>query len=216
MGVAATATAAWLVAAMTAWSPIDRPHYIFEAKETPEQATERYEAISWAVVNVAYNPNNAPVILAKGDHSRASTALLMVSLAFFESGFRRDIDLGQGKYSAGDFGRSHCMMQIQTGSNRRDTSTLEKLIGKSWSAEDLVQDRDKCFTAGFIIMSKSFTACHSLPLEQRLAVYASGNCDEGHEESEKRFNKAHRWYDGHKPIFPDVAVMMEQVVVASL
>lgn len=209
---ALSSVTAWLVSAMLAWSPTGRSH-IEEARETEEEGKARYGQIATALVKVAYDPANTPIF--SGDKGRARTAMLMLSTAYFESGFRKDVDLGTGKLGRGDFGKSHCMMQINIGRNRKNTAFLLELIGKAWTPDDLVEDRTKCFFAGYKILYKSFQSCRKLPIELRLAAYASGKCEEGHAESTLRVTKAQRRFGSHKPPYKDVEVLKELAVPPS-
>jgi len=208
----------WLVSAMLAWSPVDRVHYINEAKETAADATSRYNDIAKALVEVTYDPKRDPIFHSRKGKARAKTAMLLLSIAYYESGFRRDVDLGLGKMARGDFGNSHCMMQLNLGKDRQSTTILEKLIGQRWSANDVVQDRTKCFTAGYELVAKSFNVCKHLPFKERLAVYASGNCDEGRGESIVRVGRALRRYDAHVATVMDADVIQvwEQQHVAAM
>lgn len=205
---AMNAIVAWLVSAMMAWSPVGQKHRAPENKETVEETTQRYNAIARATVDVAYDPLRAPLVREE-EYARAKTALLLLAVASYESGFLRGVDLGLGKKGRGDYGRSHCMMQINLGRNRTDTSVLTKLIGEEWSGNDLVEDRVKCFTAGHVLISKSLNACRQLPFHHRLAAYASGSCEGGHQESRLRLTRGINWYALHKAPVADSVVMDE-------
>jgi hypothetical protein len=207
--IAQTAIVAWLVSAMTAWSPPGREHFITEAQESKADAEVRYEAIAEALIKVAYNPNNTS-LFGPGKYTKARTSLLLLSIGYFESGFRKDVDLGIGRYGRGDGGNSHCMLQIRVGTDRKSTSVLKNLIGQEWSADDLTSDRTKCFFTGYSLARKSISACRALPMEQRLAAYASGSCSKGMDKSEARVNKALKWYRLH------VAPVTDSEVVAAL
>lgn len=61
------------------------------------------------------------------------------------------------------------------------------------SGQDLIADRELCFTAGLRIVRNSFNACGKLPMLERLSAYASGNCNDGHEASKRRVGTAVRW-----------------------
>lgn len=199
----------WLVSAMVAWSPLEQPHRAPENQETIEEAARRYTEIAQAIATVAYDPERPPLVRDE-EFARAKTALLLASIASYESGFLRSVDFGLGKRGRGDYGRSHCMMQINLGRNRTDTSLLARMIGKEWSGDDLVGDRVKCFTAGHMLVAKSFNACRHLPFNHRLAVYASGSCDKGHPESKHRITRAINWYAKHNAPVTDAAVMEDQ------
>lgn len=177
---------AWLVHLMMLWAPPEHRSktYIPEAKETTEQATKRYIEIAQAVVDVAYNPEEAPIVTMKDESkARAHSALLMLSIALMESGLRRDVDFGIGKQGRGDGGRSWCLMQIQLGPGKVPDSDPE--VG-GWTGKDLVADRRKCFRTAMRMIRRSFTACQANPFPHRLAAYASGSCDKGHAESASR------------------------------
>lgn len=91
----------------------------------------------------------------------------MVSVATIESGLRLDIDAFQKRGEAGECG----LWQVMPDGGRRGTcpATRRELA-------IIAVDR----------MRRSFASCRALRLEYRLSVYASGNCEDGHEESEAR------------------------------
>src|ERR1700733_1517308 len=111
----------WLVGAMLAWVP-------------PQHDTDRvrYESIAKDLVSIAFDANETPVFT--GDNAREKTALLMASIASFESGYRADVDDGR---TTGDHGRSYCLMQVQ----------VVGQTSEGWTGKDLVTDRLKCFRA---------------------------------------------------------------------
>lgn len=67
------------------------------------------------------------------------------------------------------------------------------------SGQDLVEDRELCFTAGMRIIRKSLFACKHLPLLERLSVYTSGSCDSGRESSRRRMGAAVQWFSSSPP-----------------
>lgn len=87
--------------------------------------------------------------------------------------------------------------------SKPSTPTRVLLVGDSYelvsdqtrgfSGQDLVADRELCFTVGLRIIRRSFTACKSLPMLERLSAYASGNCENGREASRRRMGAAVRW-----------------------
>src|SRR5579859_6955591 len=97
----------YLVAAMVAWVPL----HAHAPTEAPEDVRARYESIAHDAAVVALEQNEAP--LFDGPDARAETAVLMLSVASFESSFRKTVDDGVGR---GDRGRSYCLMQIHVGS----------------------------------------------------------------------------------------------------
>jgi hypothetical protein len=175
----------YLVAAMTAWVPTRAQ------PESQEQSMERYESIARDAVAIAFDETEEP--LFPGQDGRAQTALLMLSIASYESGYRKVVDEGIGR---GDHGRSYCLMQIRVG----DGTTREGYTGRQ-----LVTDRKMCFRSALHILHGSFNVCHRLPLEDRMSAYATGHCFENAEISRSRIGRARWWWSAH-PAPPDFAV----------
>jgi hypothetical protein len=171
----------YLVAAMVAWVPL----HAHAPLESPADAHARYESIAHDVAAVALEQSEAP--LFDGPDGRAQTAVLMLSVASFESSFRKAVDDGQGR---GDRGRSYCLMQIHVG----DGVTRE-----GWSGHQLVEDRTLCFRAALHILRSSFGACRALPVDDRLSAYASGRCFAEATISRSRIGRARRWWQSHAP-----------------
>jgi hypothetical protein len=171
----------YLVAAMVAWVPIHAHAPI----ESPDVVHARYESIAHDAVSVALEAGEAP--LFDGPDGRAQTAVLMLSVASFESSFRKSVDEGVGR---GDHGYSYCLMQIHVG----DGHTRE-----GWSGRQLVEDRKLCFRAALHILRASFGACRSLPVDDRLSAYASGRCFADALVSRSRIGRARRWWESHAP-----------------
>jgi hypothetical protein len=174
---------AYLIAAMVTWSPpADHDYYA-----SREETLDRYAAIAHDIATVALDPAEAP--LFGGPQGRAQTALLVASVAFYESGgYRRDVDFGIGKKARGDSGRSWCLMQINLG----EGATLE-----SWTGRDLVAERQKCLRVGLRRMRDSFAMCKELPFMDRLSGYTTGRCTEGDDYSHRRMRRALDWWTSH-------------------
>lgn len=75
---------------------------------------------------------------------------------------------------------------------------------KGYSGQDLIENRELCFSAGLRIMHRSFNACSRLPLTDRLSAYASGNCNSGREASRRHVNTAIRWLSSNPPPVNDL------------
>jgi len=205
----------WLVNRMLNWMPTGRS-FIKEAVETKEAGKERYERIADAMISVVYDPNEEP--LFGGKYGRAKTLALIASIAWFESGYRRDVDLGIGSLGVGDKGQSWCMMQVLLGRRGSDgmtkdrisltdnyyvlhNSTKDKTIG--WGGEDLVKDREVCFRVGLHLVRRSFHSCRSYPVQDRLGVYGTGSCIRNWVPSRIRVKKAQEWLAVEKPPLTD-------------
>lgn len=215
--VAATSLHQWLTDRMLSWMPPGRS-YIPEAKETPDEGKARYEKIADAMISVVYDPSERPIFTGK--YGRARTLALVASVSWFESGYRKDVDLGTGALGRGDRGRSWCMMQIMLGTpDPKVGSTKSRVFltqdsfkivqpndprwASAYSGADLVQDRQKCFRTGLHLLRNSFRACRSLSVEDRLGVYGSGRCQAGWQPGRYRVRKAQRWLASGKPPLTD-------------
>lgn len=127
-----------------------------EAVETVEERHARYVDISQDIAEVvsAEFPDRGP------SAARRRAAALLVGIAWHESGFARDVDVGPcapGRLKKGgcDSGRAKGLWQIQAYEvpTRQDGARLALRLAK-----------------------RSFTACKKLPVQAQLAAYAAGNC----------------------------------------
>jgi hypothetical protein len=169
----------YLIAAMMTWVPL-HSHVRFEA---PEDTLARYTSIAHDAASVALDQAESP--LFDGPEGRTRTALLILSVASYESYFVKSIDDGFGR---GDHGSSYCLMQVRVGSG----TTRE-----GWSGADLVHDRTLCFRAALHILQASFDACRSLPMDDRVSAYATGHCFRNAHVSRTRVDRARAWWMAH-------------------
>lgn len=206
----------WVLNRMLSWNPPGRS-LIRDAKESADDGKRRYEEIANTLVSVAYDPKEQPIF--SGKYGRARTLALMLSVAYFESGFRKDVDLGVGSLARGDSGKSWCMMQIMLGNPGAsgNTKTRISLNGESykltsdpndgWGGNELVSDREKCFRVGINLLRKSFRSCPQLPIEDRLSVYGAGQCILNMQPSRVRVKKAQDWLKIDVPPLTDKEVL---------
>lgn len=182
---------AWLHAIIMAAAPPERRarHDSFPGwDETAIQRAERYEAVASDLADVIYAPDTKP--LFGGSLGRARSAVLVLAIAYHESGFAPDVDKGpcyRGKAGGSarcDHGKSACLMQIRIG----DGTTQE-----GWTQKELFEDRKKCFSAGINLIRRSMAACRNLEERHRLNAYASGVCSKGHKGSEGLVNLMHQF-----------------------
>jgi hypothetical protein len=199
---------------MVSAAPPGRKLYIPEAQETVEDATSRYEDIAKDVAYVVWDQQERSIF--PGSRGRERTAIVLLSVITFESGFRRDVDFGIGKMSRGDGGKSWCLNQVNLGKLSTSGSTPKRIVvtigggfkitdhqDEGWSGQDLVDDRQKCFHSALAILRSSFASCSRNPIEERLTQYASGHCDQGGEASRIRMGLALRWMGTRLPKFKD-------------
>jgi hypothetical protein len=203
---------------MVSVAPPGRKMYIPEAQETVGEATTRYEDIAKDTAYVVWDPQEKPIF--HGSRGRIRTAMVLYAVITYESGFRKDVDIGEGPMSKGDGGASWCMNQVKLGKKDQVGNTPTRIIvnigggfkittkpNEGWSGQDLVDDRQKCFHAALAILRSSFASCSSFPIENRLNQYASGHCDQGEEKSQVRMGLALRWMARKMPKFKDEDVM---------
>lgn len=173
----------WLFSLMVAFAPPEdraRGPQFPGHEETQEQKEARYQSIADDLYAVVYDPNETP--LFKGQKGRARTAALMLAIAYHESGFAHDVDVGPcyrgkgGQSARCDHGRSACLMQIHIG---------DKTTSQGYTQEELFTDRKKCFRAGLGLIRRSLSECRHLDTKHRLNAYASGVCTQGDEGSER-------------------------------
>lgn len=205
---------------MNAVAPVGRAQYIPEAKETVEEAQERYESIARDIVEVVYDPEVKP--LFSGEYARLRTVSVLLAVATFESSFRKDVDFGEGRFSRGDGGRSWCLNQLNLGRPNEHGKTPTRIIitssggyrfttnqNEGWGGKDLVEDRKKCFYSALAVLRSSFNSCGGTSTQDKLKLYTSGSCGKGETESRRRMNLALRWMQRKPPYLKDKVVMNE-------
>src|SRR5262249_39879392 len=149
-----------------------------------------------AIALVSLDPAEAPMF--GGKFGRERMAALLLSVSYFESGWRRDVHLGIGKLARGDSGRSWCLMQIHIRKGPPQDGWDGPRRGGARGPE-LVASRERCLRAGLHILRRSARACSQRPLTQWLNAYASGTCERGENESRARVDTAIRWFTQHPP-----------------
>jgi hypothetical protein len=151
---------------------------------TNEYTMSRYEAIAADIADVALDPDEPPVfrsasvteLRARDLDGRVKTAVLMASIARFESGgYREDVDT---LVKLGDNGHGKCLLQLHL-----------------WPGE-VVTDRPSCLRAGLRHIRASYKQCHDL------SGYTVGKCVEHEEQAERRSGMAADWVKEHAFIVP--------------
>ncbi|HEY8094508.1 MAG TPA: hypothetical protein VIE65_00245 [Methylobacter sp.] len=207
----------WVVERMIAWMPPGKS-MIADAKETPEEGKARYESIADDLISVAFDPQEKPVFT--GSYGRTKTLAVLLSLAFFESGFRKDVDTGTGPLSKGDSGQSWCLMQVMLGKPERSSGNTKTHIvidnphfrfvdskNEGFGGLDLIRNRKACFRVGLHLVRNSFDNSASFPLYDRLSIYASGKLLRNLSVSKHRIQKAQTWLSQEAPPLKDDEVM---------
>lgn len=185
------ALAGWLLAVMLSAVPPGKSGTPAEARESAADGKARYQAIAHAIATATLDPKEPP--LYADPHGRARTAALLLAISYYESHWRRDVDLGIGPQARGGGGRYWCMMQIGVG----DEPTPE-----GWTGRDLVTSRDKCFRRALHILQRGQRICARERDEHAFVYhYASGYCDRGRQPVKLRIALWRKWL-GARP-FPE-------------
>lgn len=175
----------WLFTTMLAAVPPERLSYgrtYAEAVETVDQTKARYEEFASVVARVAYDPAEKP--LFDGPDGRAKTAAVMLSVAFYESGFRRDVATGKGKHARGDHGRSCTPWQFNIGTGKN---------AYGHTCDELLADQDQAARDALQVLRSAMRGCTGLPVEERLSMYLTGRCEGGVVAARSRWSTAVRW-----------------------
>lgn len=154
----------WILTVLLSIVPPQKisPH----TKESVEDMTARYESIAKDMSKAI--EQSKP--LFKGEDVELRTAALLLSIAYYESGFNKNVDEG---HIRGDKGRSWCLMQINIGNGHVIVGDSEM---KSWTGKDLIKDRKKCFAVGLETIRASLNQCHFLDGAGALSGYTTGKC----------------------------------------
>jgi hypothetical protein len=182
---------AWLLSIMLTAVPPGRSRFPEEAKETAVAGKARYAAIARAMATVSLDPQESP--LFEGEWAREKTALFLLTISMHESHWKRHVDLGLGPHARGGGGRYHCMMQILV----KKGHTPE-----GFTAQDLVDSREKCFRRGLHILQRGKHFCDGVGPRAFLNHYASGHCRRGGRAVRKRwktFERLMKEYDWPDP-----------------
>jgi hypothetical protein len=208
----------WILAFIVNTSPPGLHTVAPEGREAVEVAQARYDSIVEDLVEFVYDPITKP--LFRGSQGRARTLSVMLAVMKHESEFHRQVDYGLGKYGRGDDGKSWCLMQIKIDKDRtRPWNAVHNRqpkwgdppeeIHAGYTGPELLEDRKLCFEIGLRILRSSFATCRKSPFENRLSVYAAGNCTDGIAASRNRMTTERRWWYDHKPTFLDADVVTQ-------
>ncbi len=174
-----TAFHVWALNTLIAIAPPEqyaRAHDQFGIVETAEQRIERYERIVDDLEHVVFAADFKP-LLSDNKSARVKSALLALAVAWHESGFAPDVDLGPcyrvgPKWTARcDSGHAACILQVHV--------LYTGTTSQGWTLEEVQADRRKCFTSGLSAMRGSIGLCWGRNgRDASLAAYASGRCEE--------------------------------------
>ena len=185
----------YLLAAMLAWMPARNQVH----RETEEETLARYRSIAADVAEVCLDPNEPPVF--EGENARVKTALLLLSVAFWESAFRPDVDRGTCKPPECDNGLAVSLWQLHpedgfifdgdvyTFARNRTAQWREEHARDIYGREQLLGDRKLAARIALHIIRYSMKNAHSL------GIY-TGEGGNG-PKARQRLRHALDWYRGH-------------------
>lgn len=166
--------------AMVAFYPMAN-HSFYEPLATTQA---RYESIA---EDISLGASIDPVF--EGEEGGIKTALLLASIASFESGgYNASVDACK---RSGDGGKAWTIFQLQT-----PYSPKAEVCGS----------RKKAVEWAIKWIRISFHTCHSLPLESRLSAYTSGRCVLGERKSAQRVKPAIAFLNAHHVEIGDLLV----------
>lgn len=151
-----------VLTAMLTWVPaVAHKH-----SEAPEAATSRYEEIAKDIADVVQQDGPVEGL------GEAKTALLMASIAYFESAYSKDVDTCKRR---GDNGQAVTLWQLH-----------------QVNAERACKERAYAAHVALVRVKQSFAMCAKAPVLDRLSVYASGRsgCVYALRESQHRVGRA--------------------------
>lgn len=148
--------------------------------ESESEMQARYLSIGEDLEKVVLG---APPLFAD-DQDRKKTSSLLLSIAFYESGFVKAVDNGKLR---GDHGESYCLLQVRTGQGTVQYGPEEM---RQWRGEDLIADRKKCIRAGLEALRISVQKCPAGANGESLNLYATGRCDIQSREARNRWRTA--------------------------
>lgn len=216
----------WLVSAMTGWVPVSQ-HSIHH--ETTEETSDRYESMATDAMKVAFEPSETPLFPDKNGRTR--TALLMIAIAKWESGYIKRIDDGICLKGECDGGLAACIMQVHTNGSlvldspfhpgeysfafQRTKEWREEHKAEILNKDSLIKDRKMCFRAALHMLRESFRICKYMPVEDRMGIYTGEGCkfEDGkpipNPKSRTRVMTAVTFFGRHAPVFTDEQVLTE-------
>ena len=172
--ITVTNLAIYVFAAMTTWVPMSN-HSFYEKEEITHS---RYESIANTIAEVSLNEDKSPIFNDEDDAiNRAKTALLLASIASYESSFKKSVDSCK---EGGDNGLAWGLWQ--THSNKKKTCANR-------------------LTAAYIalgMVNRSFKFCSKQHLLDKLSIYTDGRCKDNWYRSRSRIMRALSWHQKHK------------------
>lgn len=196
------AIVAWVLAASLEWLPVPAVNQpgpfggLALNGETQDEYAARRASMASDFVEVAFDPAEKPVF--DGPDGRARTALFLMSIARFESGYDLRVDNGKQLGKQGEV----CSLQVMV--DWRYVKGVGMVTKEGWSAADLAADRKKCARAALHKLQVSQAICSdaksplnaskkSLSGSDVFTLYTGTRCSEGSPFAKHRYEPVLRW-----------------------
>lgn len=144
---------------------------LLTALEPSAPWSDTYARTAEAIAKVA---ESDPLFASEADGA-ARTATVLVSLAWYESHFKPDARSKDGK--------TLCLYQVQR-------SSFD-------DPKEALKDPELCTRAAMKLLHRSLGECKTRHADERLALYMSGQCDRGGQESRYRMYLARKLLKDH-------------------
>lgn len=188
--------AAWLLAALTHWTPMP-------AGKLADSVNHEREVVAQALVEVAYDPAEPPLpTFANGNDSRAQTALLLGSIAAHESGLLPRLARGECMPAECDHHASFGLWQVKYGDHG-----LALIPGGGYRR--CGRDTQGCYIPSLLIddiPGQLRVALHVLRSDGLKSYTGEANSDTAPAARRRRL-AAEMWAARHPPPLPDNSVM---------
>ncbi len=132
-------------------------------REPLAEAERRYDSIADDIAAIL--SDDSEPLLFTGPAGREATGLLLATIAWHESGFRKDVDTCTGALSRGDNGRSVGLLQVMRGPNY-----------EGHTAKEICSDRQLAIRLGLHVLHRAKNACNRMSPRGWVQSYTAGYC----------------------------------------
>ena len=132
-------------------------------REPVHDAELRYDAIADDISTILSDETEP--LLFTGPAGREATGLLLATIAWHESGFRKDVDTCTGALSRGDNGRSVGLLQVMRGPNY-----------EGHTAKEICGDRRLAIRLGLHVLNRAKETCQRMSPRGWVQSFVAGYC----------------------------------------
>lgn len=162
----------YIFSAMVAWVPIKNHIY-----ENSDETEERYHLISETITDTV-NKFDTNHIFPDNENGKVKTALLMASIASYESHFHRAV------------------YRCKKGSPGKISWGIFQVQGPKF---EVCGNKEAGAAIALKIIDDSFSKCKRYNLSDKLSYYTDGSCHHNWSRSKIRVNRAMVYFNNHRP-----------------